>query len=293
MLLRSVFTTFLMLFLTGFLLFSGCRKFEGDQTIPAYLHIDSIGVNADYFIYGSSTHNITDSWVYVNDQLIGAFELPATIPVLASGINKLEIRPGIKLNGISATRVPYPFYKPYINEEFRFVEDSTTHINPVLTYYDNTVMPLNDDFDRASISLEKTGKSDTTIFKTTQNALYSEYSAHSGLVHLLDEIKTFELATADLYQLPGQGRPVFLEIDYKCDNPFGVGLFVDEFSTIIVSPLIVVNSSEKWNKIYINLGPTISLYGNGARFKVFIEGRLNEGDTEARFYFDNIKIVHR
>ncbi len=293
MLLRSVFTTFLLLFLTSLLILSGCRKFEGDQTIPAYLHIDSISVNADYFVYGSSTHKITDAWVYVNDQLIGAFELPATLPVLASGINKLEIRPGIKLNGISATRVPYPFYKPFIHEEFRFVEDSISRVNPVMTYYDNTVMPLVEDFDKASISFEKTNRSDTTMFKTTENALYSEYSANSGLVHLKDDVKGFELATADLYQLPRQGQPVFLEIDYKCDNPFGVGLFVDDFSTITVAQLVVVNSSEKWNKIYINLSPNISLYGSNARFKVFFEGRLNEDDTEARFYFDNIKLVHR
>jgi hypothetical protein len=293
MLLRSVSTTFLLLFLSSLLIFSGCSKFEGDQTIPAYLHIDSISVNTDYFVYGSSTHKITDAWVYVNDQLIGAFELPATFPVLASGINKLEIRPGIMLNGISATRVPYPFYKPFIQEEFRFVEDSISRINPVLTYYDNTVMPLIEDFDKASVSFEKTGRSDTTIFRTTENALYSEYSVHSGLVYLKDDIKRFELATVDLYQLPGQGQPVFLEMDYKCDNAFGVGLFVDEFSTITVAQLIVVNPSERWNKIYINLGPNISLYGNNARFKVFFEGKLNETDTEARFYFDNIKLVHR
>ncbi len=146
---------------------------------------------------------------------------------------------------------------------------------------------------RQASHLKKQVKAIPPFSKQRKNALYSEYSVHSGLIHLKDDIKRFELATVDLYQLPGQGQPVFLEIDYKCDNAFGVGLFVDEFSTITVAQLIVVNPSEKWNKIYINLGPNISLYGNNARYKVFFEGKLNEGDTEARFYFDNIKLVHR
>jgi len=95
---------------------TSCRKFDGDQTIPAFIRIDTISLTSDYFTEGANTHNISDAWVYVNDQIIGAFELPALIPVLAKGTNKLEIRPGIKLNGISSTRAPYPFYKPFITQ---------------------------------------------------------------------------------------------------------------------------------------------------------------------------------
>ena len=91
-LLIYILTTLLALNLTS------CQKFEGDQTIPAYVRIDTVLFTADYVTQGSSTHKITDAWVYVDDQLIGVYELPSTFPVLASGKHKLEIRVGIKLN---------------------------------------------------------------------------------------------------------------------------------------------------------------------------------------------------
>ncbi len=275
--------------------FGSCRKFEGDQSIPAYLRIDSASLQTDYSQFGSNTHKITDSWVYVNDQLIGAFEHPATFPVLARGDNKLEIRPGIKLNGISATRVPYPFYRPFILTDFTFFEDSIVSVSPEFIYYDNTLIPWKEDFEDISISLEKTARSDTTIRKTAPHdpdAYSSEHSAYSGLIHLKGSVKTFQIATAESFALPGLGRPVFLEIDYKCDKPFGVGLIVEEFGTITFLPLVIVNTSEIWNKIYINLGPNISLYSSSARFKPYFEGNL-DSEEEARFFFDNIKLVHR
>ncbi len=274
------------------LLLSACRKFEGDQTVPAYLRIDSIGLQTTYFDFGSNTHNITDAWVYVNDQLIGVFELPATFPVLARGKNKLEIRPGIKLNGISATRVPYPFYKPHTINDFNFVEDSIISINPVVTYHEYVLMPWVEDFDQISIGLERTGRSDTGIFKTTEGALQSEFSSHSGKVQLTGNARKFELATTEKYSFP-KGQPVFLEIDYKCEKPFGVGLIVEELGTITFAPLLFVNPTDVWNKIYINLGPNISIRNDNALFKVYFDGALGENDTEASYYFDNIKLVHR
>ncbi len=100
---------------------TSCYKFDGDQTIPAYLKIDTVLLKTYYPEQGSNSNAIKDVWVYVNDQQIGAFELPAMFPVLAMGNQKLEIRPGIKVNGISSTRAPYPFYKPIIYEDFLFI----------------------------------------------------------------------------------------------------------------------------------------------------------------------------
>jgi hypothetical protein len=296
MLLRSVFTPLIPVIVVALLAMQGCRKFDGDQTVPAYLRIDTIFKQTNYTTYGSTTHNITDAWVYVNDKFIGTFELPATFPVLAKGTNTLEIRPGIKLNGIAATRVYYPFYQPIVIPGFNFVEDSIRSIAPTTHYYETTKMPWIEDFEQVSITLERTQRSDTTINKTepvnSQEALLSDNSAFSGVVHLKGDVTRFELATAEYFTLPGQGSPVFLELDYKCDRPFGVGMFVEEFSTITAVPLLIVNSISRWNKIYINLGPNISRFGNTARFKVYVDGTLGEHE-EARFFFDNIKLVHR
>ncbi|MDP3445941.1 MAG: hypothetical protein Q8T08_24030 [Ignavibacteria bacterium] len=288
--------SFLFTFLSSILLLSACNKFEGEQTVPAYLHVDTILLTTDYFTQGSNTHNFTDMWVYVNDQLIGAFELPATIPVLARGKNKLEIRPGIKLNGISGTRVPNPFYKPYTINDFTFIEDSVLTVYPTTSYYSTTNFAWTEDFENTSISLAKTSQSDTTINKTSPahnpEAYLSNYSSYSGVVHLEGDVTNFQIASFLGYTLPGLGAPVVLEVDYKCDRAFGIGMFAKESGTIINIPLIVVNPSDTWKKIYINLGPNITEHNTASEFKVYFESELGT-DAQARFLFDNIKLLYR
>lgn len=275
---------------------ASCNKFEGEQTIPAYLQIDSITLSTDYFAQGSNTEQITDAWVYVNDQLVGAFELPATFPVLAQGKQKLEIRPGIKLNGIAATRVPYPFYKPTIIQEFNFIPDSVQQVRPTTSYYSTAIFAWIEDFEDASISLEGTTQSDTTIYKTQPSnnpeAWLSQFSSYSGLITLDSKNSKFKIASFNSYTLPGLGTPVLLELDYKCDRPFGVGMFATISGQVLDIPLVVVNTSESWKKIYVNLGPNVTAYPSASSFKIYFESSIGE-DEQARYYLDNIKLIYR
>ena len=75
-----------ILFITA----TSCEKFSGDQTIPAYLGIDSIYLSTDYNSEGTASQRITDAWVYVDDEFLGAFELPARLPVLKSHCFQLQ-----------------------------------------------------------------------------------------------------------------------------------------------------------------------------------------------------------
>lgn len=279
----------------GFTLAS-CNKFEGDQTVPTYLHIDSIGFNTDYVTQGSNTHTISDAWVYVNGSLVGVFELPATFPVLSSGLQELEIRPGIKLNGIGATRAPYPFYKPFTIGNFNFVPDSIITVRPTTTYYDNLTFAWMEDFEGSGTSIEKTSASDTTISKTSPanspDSWQSPYSSFSGVVHLDAAHPSFQLASFFAYELPKLGKPVLLELDYKCSKEFGVGLIINLPSSIVYMPLVIVNKSEVWKKIYINLGPVVSEYPSALNYKIYFESDKGPNDLSS-FYFDNIKVIYR
>src|ERR1035438_2123734 len=104
---KSFFTLFVLVFL---FFWSSC---DLKVAIPSYIHIDNISVNTHGTLYGSSSSKITDVWVYVDDQPIEAFELPATIPILMTGVHTVIIKAGIKIDGISELRSIYPFYVPY------------------------------------------------------------------------------------------------------------------------------------------------------------------------------------
>ena len=138
MIYRNFFRYFVFLFFL-ILIMSSCEKFSGDQTVPAYLSIDSIYLTTNYYSQGTTSQRITDAWVTVDNVFIGAFELPAKFPVLKTGNHKVKIWPGIKKNGISATRISYEYYNP-IETELKFAADSTTRIGTVKTTYLGTTL---------------------------------------------------------------------------------------------------------------------------------------------------------
>ena len=71
-----------------------CNKFKGNQEIPSYIYIDTFSLMTNYQMEGAATHNITDVWVYVDDNVQGCYELPATIPLLENGTHKLTLYAG-------------------------------------------------------------------------------------------------------------------------------------------------------------------------------------------------------
>jgi len=288
-----------VLIIAGLVIFQGCYKFSGTQTVPAYLSIDAFNVTSNYAEEGTNSSKITDVWVYVDDGLIGVFELPAMFPVLAEGKHKLEIRPGIKINGISSTRVPYPFYSPIVYDEFDFVPEQETTLGTLTTSYATGLkFQWMEDFEQPDISFQEISTSDTVIKRTSPEnnpeAFLSPNSRYSGVISLTEEKPVYGAASYNSFDMPtSPGAVVVLEMDVKTNNIFSVSLLMriyDEFKEI---PLLFVNYSDEWTKIYINLGPNISLNPNASDYKVLFRAEIDPDVTDAEMYIDNLKIVSR
>ena len=281
-----------------------CNSFQGSQEIPAYIHVDTFLLTTNYPVEGAASHKITDVWLYIDDNLLGCYEMPATIPVLKKGNHKVTLYPGIKLNGNSSTRTYNPFYQPYIIENVELKEKEIDTLRPTTTYYSANDNDINfrfiEDFER-QVMLEETSDSDTTITRTERDApgIWNDAfnnSHYSGYVWIgttdTDTLNNFCITSEAYYDLPNQGNSVFLEIDYKTNELFEVGLFA-YISGEEYMPLVYVNPSpDRWNKIYINLGPSITDTQEAEYFKFYIAGRVDAG-KDAEYYFDNIKLVYR
>ncbi len=310
--LRFSVLTFVFLF-TAFL-FGSCQKFSDDQTVPAYIRIDSISLSTNYEEQGAPSHNITDAWVYINNESVGAYELPAVFPVLAKGITSVRIDPGIKLNGIAALRSPYPFYKPIIqdvdlvegeevnlNKDTLFMGDDYVLYTMTTTYYDNLKFVWMEDFEDPSLSLDSTSKSLIDITRTepanSPEAFLASYSKYSGLMVLNEEKYLVDVATNvgndDGFVLPQVGEFVFLEFDFKNDNYFTTGFYARELSQIIQHPVTNMNPSSEWKKIYVNLTPGVSAQVGAIDFNIFFGALKEFSIDEPRILIDNIKLIHR
>ena len=297
--------------------FSSCRKFEGSQTIPAYIHIESIVVDSltDYFTYGAPTSKITDAWVYVDDDPVGCFELPATFPILKRGPHKVSIYGGIMSNGIAAARAPYPFYKPQIYETLNLVEDSIINLHPVLNYYPiggGVEKGWMEDFETANTLLPVAG-SDTSIIRINGvEAWHSTNSFYSGKIVLPPDSLDFTVATADEYSFhSGYLQYCMLEMDYNCNDAFFVGVMYYKNYQLVTHPLLRIQPTDtvndmpqRWNKIYVNIGPIMNENVTASYFKIYFTSDLTvspeygepeyvQANKQRYYYFDNLKLFYR
>ena len=281
-------------------LFNSCDKFEGDQTSPSYIRIDSIGFGSEYDTEGTGKQDILDVWVYVNDQTIGAFEMPVEIPVLQQGSCRVEIWPGIKLNGISATRAPYPFFEPIVHEEIELVPDHLVSLGGTSAYRENTDFLWMEDFEDHILVLIPAPQSDTGIYRTAPGhpgAFIDENSAYSGVVTLTGENDYMLLQTDDGegggFLLKG-GDYAFMEMHFRSDETVIIGMFIRQASgEIETRPFIGLNPTREWKKIYVNFTPVIADNPGATDFKVYLESRKTDEAPQVAIMFDNLKFLSR
>ena len=143
-----------------------------NEPLPSYLHIETVDFNyQNVGDVGYGGTNITDAWVYDNGNLLGVFELPTTIALLNKGDTKIEVRAGIKLNGISATREFYRYYTPW-DTTANFSDLDTVSISPITQYPDVDVFGISfiEDFQNVVLSIDSFPPSNVPLVKTTDLA---------------------------------------------------------------------------------------------------------------------------
>ncbi len=268
---------------------NSCKK-DGEEYIPSYIHIDSISFSNTSGLGLTASHSITDAWVYIDDNLVGAFELPVTFPVLYEKIHSVKIRPGIKLNGISSTRAYYLIYKEY-TKDFMLVKDSVLNLNVSSSYADNDVFVWVENFEVGLPAIEEIAGSDTNIVKTSSTAQVFEGS-FSGLISLTDEKNYFKAATIEAFELPKYGNFVFLELNYKTNNKFLIGLYAHYSSNVVEKHVLYINPKDSWNKIYVNLTNFVSQEVNALNFKIMFMSIKDEGVDQAEILLDNIQLIY-
>ncbi|MDK2909363.1 MAG: hypothetical protein PWR20_930 [Bacteroidales bacterium] len=290
--------TLLLIFLF-FLHLASCDKFEGEQTIPAYLRIDSIALKTMSPAQGSANSRITDAWVYINEQLIGAFELPATIPILSQGSCRLKIKPGIRLDGMVQLRSYYPMYTD-IERNITLTPDEITLVTGqeingkqtlYTTYNEKVQFVWAENFEDSNLALDTVSQSETDFQLTTEVSETFE-GQHSGKIILTKDKDMFESWSSESLSLPRNGYPVFLEMNYRCTNTFTVGIVAIGADDLIQSPILNLSPTDKWNKIYINLTPNVSSTTTGLKFQIFLGALLDENLEQGTIWIDNLKLVY-
>jgi hypothetical protein len=290
---KTLFSVLLLLAL----LQAACSTFDKQEPIPSYIRITGIDLKTPTDnSQGSSSSNITDAWVYINDNLQGVYPMPTKFPVLLTGSAKLSIRSGIVQNGIDATRIDYPFYNAW-DTTIELKEKEILSLKPRINgYRSGTVFHLNEDFEGLGLNFEKTSSSINDIYKTSNPTIIFEGN-NCGKFEILSGSVDVTIATTNYYNLPKQGANVFLELNYNINQDMEVGVFAQEGAQIKQSPVLGLRATTNdqgintWKKVYVDLTQAISNEVFATGYKIYFYAKQAKGVSSPIFYIDNVKLI--
>lgn len=284
--------SYFVLLFSGFLILS-CVKNNPD---PSWIEVKEWTLESNpnaTQIQGEMTHNITDACVFVDEKIIGIFEVPFKIPILKSGSANIKIYPVIKNNGISATKKIYPFLQYYeLNTVLE--KNKTVTITPTTRYNNDTKFWI-EDFEDATIKIENDPTSTVQILSGSESSIL-KYGNFYGRVTLNSTDSLWLAYTNGKLDLPKGGKEVYLEIDYYNTNSVTTGLIVVTSNGVSNNPNIQLNKQDpseiRWKKIYIDLKEMVSYSTTANYFEVSFKALYDAGISPSDIYLDNIKLVY-
>ena len=274
----------IVLFFTSLIFLSSCDTFNAEIEVPTYVQVDSVK-----FVSkpdeGTNNQLITDIWFNLDGSKVGAFEIPTRFPVIAKGRRAVSISGGILKNGIRDYREVYPFFE-VIKDTFDFIGAQIIPITPVFEYKTEAKFWI-EDFEDPGLKLH----TNDPVNHLSQIVDPENPTNHIGYVSLPDTTEVFQVFTKARIKL--STTPIYMEIDYKCDESFGIGILVEHMGGGYedIRPFSIIKPHDDWNKLYLNLAEQFNNSPGGISYDVYFFFTSNPGE-EAHVYLDNIKIVY-
>ncbi|MDA8895696.1 hypothetical protein N9I98_04985, partial [Flavobacteriales bacterium] len=172
-------------------------------------------------------------------------------------------------------------------------KDSTININGTTVYKENTGFIFIENFEDAGVILEASTDSDTILSKINTDSLVFE-GYGSGVIALDTVHDFFEIMNTEFISFGSIYNQTLLELDYKCDHSFKIGVVVKSAETGSINRYesLHIDSTSVWNKIYVHMTNQVNLGSSEDEFGIFIGMQKRQDVENATFYFDNIKWLH-
>lgn len=266
---------------------TGCQILDPAEEIPSYVRINSISLTTGGN-EGTSSHKITDAWIYIDGDLIGGFEMPCNVPILAEGTHTILVLAGIKQNGLSSTRAIYPFYRGW-SSTITLTRGQSITVAPTVTYYPSTNFMWMCDFDQPGTNIDDSQAGGATWGGLLHEDTLGAFEGESGFAKLNADTNLFFARSSNPYSF-NNARDVYLELNYKCNQNFAVGIYNTVTAEYV--PWVDVSASLAWNKIYIRLNDAILTQQPNGIYHVYVAMKKSADVANPYIYLDNFKLIN-
>ena len=282
-------------YLFALLLLAGC-EFDPEEPVPGYLYIKEAHMRTIRG-QGAPTHLIKDVWVIIDSVgEHGIYPVGGRIPVIANGPKKVDLFPGIRVNGVKNESVIYEPYKPiFLQHDYTPGQVDTIELE--FSYTDRAKFPLIEDFESSvnwvSLDTNKQAIRKWEIFPSSD----SIYGTRSGRITLLKDSIRSKVALVNGKWIPSDAftnKKVYMEVDVKsADAQMALGFQIKDGSQYFktLNAFILPDSIGAWRKFYFDF-TTVLKPGANKYFRVLFFASLDTAVfKQADIFVDNLKIV--
>lgn len=265
---------------------TGCNIINPAEELPTYLQIDSFQFqNTRTDNTGGTTHKIRSVFVVYNGKNVGGFDLPARVPVLASGTGELLVFPAVDNSGLFSYQLQYSHYTPF-RTTLTATPGKTNSITPKTSYTELSKFYYVEDFENSNDFVTVTGApvaSTTATEEVLDGARSGKFRVDSG------GAATTVTTSRKFVYVNTNSEPV-LELDYKSTAFMRVGIYAENFTQ--PNYFVTLYPSATGNKVYIPLQQAISKLGSGAaNFHLAFQVYPADGATSGYVIVDDVKVV--
>ena len=279
------------------LYFTSCDIINPEEDLPSYVYIENFSLNSNQGIQGSASAKITEGWLFLDGDFLGAYSLPAIVPLLTSGTHTIRVEPGIRDNGIGSTPEIYPFYEVF-ETTIDLSPTSTDTIRPATRYKSNAQFIFVEDFEQADHLFRdvKVGAEDTRVDRIQEDAFEGGFS---GILNVDLNQPEVLIATSKRFTFPNQAVPtIYLEMNYKSEGLVGFGIIGYNNQSPVDGEVLLsagFRPSEDWNKIYFNMNRVFA-NRNFLEYQVVFQAAIPQEEgtyiqENVRIWLDNIKLI--
>lgn len=275
----------ILLFDLVFLFFS-CGK--SDQApIPTFLSIQKVNFESDAG-QGTTNQLFSEVWIYADSQLIGAYPIPSQIPLLGDKLVRLDVFAGIRENGQAMAPRVYAMVAPW-RTQVTLQPEGTVSLTPTFKYSRNIRVSLLEDFETSNLFRTDLDGDTLTRFEIiSENAIQGK-SARAKLTALHPQLEVAN--NFPLSNLPQNGSPVYLELEYASEMALAVGLKTETGQKIY--KLLLFANDLVPQKIYVNFTAEVEAAKSSDIQITFLSTfEDSSGKPEQEVIIDNIKLLH-
>jgi hypothetical protein len=268
---------------------TNCSLTDNESFNPAYLIIDKVDLITT-ISEGDNVKEIDEVFVFANGNSLGVYPLPARIPVITTGEEMTILIGGaIHPNGLASSSVEYPFFQRVeVKEDFEPGVEYPLDIT--FRYVTTAVFDINEGFENGNVFTKDIDNNGNTFLERSS---ISSTGSYSGRLSITPDYSENEVTTALNFPRSGnKGGAAFVEIDYKNDLEFVVGLTYKTSIQYVEEPLIVLKPTNSWKRVYLDITSQIS-NPDIEEYSIYL-GYYHNGIEGVNYdaFVDNIKLVH-